>query len=170
MPILFDTLALAIFIGMAIMAFTIKRAMERAQKHQQTLASRNSNNLGKVRSHIMDKALFFIYIMIGVTLYSLVNGICIYFFYTDLCLPSNLPIQVDSFFHSLDHFVTYELWLIPLYHYFWPTVSNRQRDISYFKAVSMSRSWTDASNAIDYENYETFESRSSYRLTATDGP
>ena len=91
----------------------------------------------------MDKALFFIYIMIGVTFYSLVNGVCIYLFYTDLCLPSTLPIQVDSFFHFLDHFVTYELWLIPLYHYFWPTVQNKAREVSYFQAVTMSRSWTD---------------------------
>ena len=120
----------------------------------------------------MDKALFFIYIMIGVTLYSLVNSVCIYLFYTDLCLPSTLPIQVDSFFHFLDHFVTYELWLMPLYHYFWPTVQNKAREISYFQAVTLSRSWTDQNTSSpsnqhfvmesNAEDQSFFETRSSY--------
>ena len=55
----------------------------------------------------MDKALFFVYIMIGVSLYTVINCICIYFFYTDLCLPNNLPIEVDSLMHMIDHVVTF---------------------------------------------------------------
>lgn len=56
-PILFDTLGLCIYVTMAGIAFMIKRAMQRAQRHQQTIVSRRSETMADVRSQIMDKAL-----------------------------------------------------------------------------------------------------------------
>ena len=72
----------------------------------------------------MEKALFFIYIMLGCTIYSLGNAVGVFIFYSDLCVPVHIPIEVDSFLRMIDHMVTYELWLWPLYHYFWPTTTH----------------------------------------------
>ena len=118
--------------------------------------SRRSEALGEVRSQVLDKALFFIYIMIGVSLYTMVNNACIYIFYTDLCLPHKLPIQVDSLFHMINAMVTYNLWLLPLYRYFWPSVKQKKRDASYKQAVYMSRSpFSSADNILETESRQT---------------
>ena len=104
----------------------------------------------------MDKALYFIYIMIGVSLYLMVNNTLIFIFYTDLCLPHKLPIEVDSLFHTINGLVTYTLWLVPLYRYFWPSVKQKKRDASYKMAVYMSRShFSSADNLYDTESRYT---------------
>ena len=63
--------------------------------------------------------------MAAMSLYSLINSICIYLFYTDLCLPHKITVELDSFFRMIDGWVTYELWLIPVFCYFWPTLGNK---------------------------------------------
>ena len=154
-PILFDTLGLGIYITMAGIAFMIKRAMQRAQRHQQTLVSRRSETLADVRSQVMEKALFFIYIMIGVSFYVMVNNTCIYIFYTDLCLPNKIPIEVDSLIHLINTIVTFYLWLFPLYRYFWPSMRQKKRDASYKMAVYMSRSHFSTDNILETDSRNT---------------
>ena len=92
MPILFGTSGLCIILVFAVIFHKIKSAMERADKLNQTIAAHFSTNLAEVRNQTMKKALFFLYILVGVSLYSLIDSICIYVFYTDLCMPLRLPI------------------------------------------------------------------------------
>lgn len=66
--------------------------MQRAQKFQVTLHSRNSFTLAIVRNQTVKKALCFIYFMIGCNCYSLVYTVLVYAFYTNDCVPQSISI------------------------------------------------------------------------------
>jgi len=53
-------------------------------------------------------------------------------------VPKNISIKLDSFFTNLEGFVTYQLWLISLYFYFWPTKSNIEENLAYTRALTMT--------------------------------
>ena len=86
----------------------------------------------------------------------MVNNACIYIFYTDLCLPNKIPIEVDSLIRFINAIVNYYFWLLPLYRYFWPSMKQKKRDASYKMAVYMSRSnFSSADNFLETDSRYT---------------
>ena len=55
-----------------------------------------------------------------------------------MCVPRKMSIEADSFLNFLDEAVTYQVWLIPVLIYFWPTSVNQKRDDDYEIVLSES--------------------------------
>lgn len=93
-----DFLSLVIFGVCAVMSCMIKSAMARAKEKTQVIKSRFSIDIEKVQDRTVQKSTFFLYMMIAANLYSFLNTLAIYLFYTEECVPYHISIELDSFF------------------------------------------------------------------------
>lgn len=95
--------------------------------------------------------------MSTISLYSFLNTLRVRYFYVlPLCLPQNMPIEIDSLLRMIDGFVTYQFWLIPLFCYFWPTRTNVKQETEFDLADSfmntISRLPSTDNTASEFQN------------------
>ena len=82
-----DAFSLLIFCLGALIACIIRAAMERAKKITQVIKSRFSLDIEQVQARTLKKTTFFLYFLIVVNVYGLVNSMLAFFFFSDACVP-----------------------------------------------------------------------------------
>ena len=93
--------------------------------------------------------MFILYLMLGVSSFSLLNGIQKYMFYSFDCNPKYIPHWLASFIDFIDLFVTRQMWVYITIQFFWPTKSHIEEDENYDKDYSILE---DEEETFDFNN------------------
>ena len=69
-----------------------------------------------------------LYLMIGVSTWTLINNIYRYFLFSEDCNPVYMTRELNSLLHFIELFVTRQLWIYVVTQFLWPTKKQEKED------------------------------------------